>query len=174
MNCPISWEAIAGLSSALIALCALGFTYWQVCISRRYNKLSVIPYLTTWSNLEYEKGTYTVNIMNNGVGPALIKSFQIFVDGQKVDGYGLGLIEKALTILFPAHKYNSYKAFLSDGYMMASNEKRVLVSIQFVGLSYPKTEEIDQVNKRVKIVIDYESIYSEKHVYDSSKFKVIN
>jgi len=57
---------------------------------------------------------------------------------------------------------------------MATNEKRSLVSVQFTGQNFPKPEEIRRISDRVKIIIEYESIYHQKLIYDSSKFKVIN
>lgn len=170
------WKLIAENSSSIIAICALILTVWQLFVTRRHNKLSVTPYLTTWSHIDHDNGNYSLDIMNNGVGPALIKTFQIFVDGRKVESQDLGLMEKTLEILFPTsvYKYSSYKSYLSDGYMMATNEKRNLVSIQFVGQNFPTPEEIKRISDRVKIIIEYESIYRQKLTYDSSKFKVIN
>lgn len=170
----MSWEAVAGFSSATIALCALGLTIWQACIQRRHNKLSVTPYLTTWSQNNFGYHRYQVQIMNNGVGPALIKKFQIYVDAQQVQGLHLELIRKSIKLLFPNYPYNLENSYLSDGYMMSPKEVRDLVVIQFLGPNLPAPEEIEHASKRIRILIEYESIYKEVFVYDSSAFKVMN
>jgi hypothetical protein len=170
----MSWEAIASFSSAIIALCALGLTLWQAYVSRQHNRLSVTPYLTTWSHNDTDQHRYSVEILNNGIGPALINNFQVFVDGHQVKGDDLELIKKSLKLLFPQYQYNAYNSYLSEGYMMAPKESRNLVMIQFFGPNFPKPEEIEHSTKRVKILIEYESIYREKFKYDSSKLQVLN
>ena len=174
MHRDISWEAIAGISSSVIALCALAITLWQAYVTREHNKLSVKPYITTWSHNQNQHGFYSVDILNNGVGSALIKRFQIFVDGHEIKGQALELVEKALGILFSNYAYSSYKAYLSEGYMMAPKENRNLVKIQFLGPNFPSPLEIEHATKRVRILIEYESIYKEKQTYDSSKYSVLN
>ena len=173
MNCYLSWEPVIAISSTIIALCALVATFWQACVARRHNRLSVTPYLTTWSHHD-DKGVYKVDILNNGIGPALIKNFLVFVDSHEVKGQDAVIIRKALKILFPNYEYSVYNSFLSEGYMMAPKEGRCLINIQFSGKVFPAPEEIEHATKRVKIVIRYESIYKEKLIYDSSKLKVIN
>lgn len=170
----VGWKTIADNSSSIIALCALALTIWQAYVSRQHNKLSVLPYLTTWSHNDVDKGLFSVDILNNGIGPALIKTFQVFVDGHEVKGQDLEVIKKALKILFPNYQYSVYNSYLSEGYMMAPKEIRSLLNILFSQPSLPKPEEIEHATKRVRIVISYESIYKEKLIYDSSKFATLN
>jgi hypothetical protein len=79
----LSWEAVAALASVVIAFCAFVLTVWQVVTTRRHNRLSVKPFLTTWTDSDYDENRYGIKLINNGVGPALIKSFTIEVDGKK-------------------------------------------------------------------------------------------
>lgn len=163
----MSWEAIAGFSSAVIALCALGLTIWQAEIARRHNRLSVTPHLTTWAHSEQATGRHSIEILNNGIGPALIKSFSVEVDGQPIGGEGSEPIEKALEILFPQYGYVSYQSYMARGYMMSPKEARSLVTIQFLGASLPREEEVNHVLKRARLLIDYESIYGDKYLLDT-------
>ena len=173
MNCSISWEATAGISSAIIALCAVVLTIWQANVQRRHNRLSVKPYLTTWSHRE-DKGLQ-IDVLNNGIGPALIKTFKVYVDSHEINGQDLEVVRKAVKVLFANYNHEvPYNSFLSEGYMMSAKEVRCLVSINFLGPNYPAVEEIAHAGKRVKVHIEYESIYTERFVYDSSKFEVFN
>lgn len=167
----ISWEAIVGVANAIIALCALVFTVWQVFVERRHNKLSVTPHLTTWMHSDVENNRYQIDLLNNGIGPALIKSFLIQADGQPIHGEGTEPIEKTLKILFPQYGYQSYQAYVANGYMMSEKENRTLISIKFNGSQFPRPEEVEHVTKRVRLIIDYESIYGDKFCYDSDDFK---
>ncbi len=166
----MSWEALAGFSSAVIALCALFLTVWQTHTTQKHNMLSVTPHLTTWTNMDLAKNTYAIELLNNGIGPALIKSFTIEVDGQAITGDGTTPIEKALAALFPQYEYQSWQSFISKGYMMSAKETRNLLTVQFLGGRAPTPEEIDNAAKRFRVVINYESIYQKAFTFDTAKF----
>ena len=163
----LSWAAIGGLSSAVIALCALGFTIWQGVVARRHNKLSVTPHLTTWNHSDQNKKLYSIELLNNGIGPALIKSFAIQVDRQTINGEGTEPIEKALKILFPGYDYHSYQAYVASGYMMTAKESRPLVNVQFFGAKLPNPDEVNHAIKRSRMIISYESVYGDKFTLDT-------
>lgn len=115
-----------------MALLALGFSIWQGWQIRRHNKLSVRPHLTTWTNTDAEKGYYTIELINNGIGPALIEEFLLKVDGKIISGQGSEPIEKALKIILPNLKYTSLHGYFSKDYSMAAKEKIIVVAIQFL------------------------------------------
>lgn len=171
MEAKLSWEAIAGLSSAIIALCALGLTIWQAKIARRHNKLSVMPHLTTWSQRDVANNRYSAELLNNGIGPALIEGFHIYVDGQLISGEGLEPIEKALKILFPQYQYASSQSFVAKGYAMAEKEERNLVTIVFQGDKVPTPAEVEHASKRARLIITYKSVYGDEFTLDSAPFK---
>lgn len=164
-------EEVLGVSSTVIALCALGLTVWQAYVTRRHNRLSVRPHLTTWSYSDNVNHNYVVELLNNGIGPAFIQSFKISVDGHVVVGEGYEPVEKALKILFPQYQYISQHAFVGPGYSMAVNEKRQLVAIKFHGNNTPKSEEVDHAAKRICVSIGYTSIYDEFFLLDSDKLR---
>ncbi len=163
------------LASVIVASCALGFTIWQGMQTRRHNILSVKPHLGTWTDSQPDKRLYTIELLNNGIGPALIKNFSIYVDDRLVDGYedGTKAIKKALKILFPNYTYDSYRSYVGPGYMMAPKESRTLVRVQFTGKLTPPPEEVDRTINRAKLIINYESIYEEAFRLDSSE-KILN
>jgi hypothetical protein len=115
------------------------------------------------------KSTYAIELLNNGIGPALIKSFQIQVDGHPIIGEGTEPIEKALKILFPQYQFFSWQSFVSKGYMMSAKETRNLVTVKFHGELLPKPEEVEHATKRAQVLIEYESIYKDKSRLDTSE-----
>lgn len=163
----ISWEAAA----AVIALCALGLTVWQAVVARRHNKLSVTPYLTTWSHSDGGNNRYQIDLLNNGIGPALIKSFLIQIDDRSISGEGTEPIEQALKILFPQYSYQPSLAYVANGYMMSEKESRSLAIIQFNGSPLPSPDEVKHAIKKARLIIDYESIYGDKHRMDTGSFR---
>lgn len=162
---------MAGLSSAVIALSALGLTIWQATIIRYHNRLSVTPHLTTWSHQDAANKRYSVELLNNGIGPALVESFCICVDGQLLSGTGMEPIEKALKILFPQYRYASSQSFVAKGYMMAEKEARNLVTIAFHGDKVPTPAEVEHATNRARLLITYKSIYGHVFTLDSAAFR---
>ncbi|MGB2833314.1 MAG: hypothetical protein WBC07_10210 [Methylotenera sp.] len=165
---------MADNSNTIIAISALVLTVWQGYITRQHNKLSVVPYLTTWSHADGENGFYSIEIMNNGIGPALIKAFQVFVDGIEIKGNESELVDKATKKLFGDFEYQSANCFLSSGYMMAEKNKHEIFSIKFIGQRKLNYQEYKQTIERARLVIEYESIYKDKFIYDSDKFSLLN
>jgi hypothetical protein len=162
------WNWLSNNASNVIAICAFGATFWQAHLTRKHNKLSVKPYLTTWTTMSSD-GYSVLKIINNGIGPAHIKSFKILVDGQKMVGEALEPHDKCLKLLFPEYKYDWYGSYLGVGYMMRSHEERDLIAIKFIGEKMPEQVEVEHRAKRVQILIKYESIYKEEDDYDSQR-----
>lgn len=65
-----------------VAACAFITTIWQAAITRKHNRMSVKPHLTTWTTTIHEGRSYAVHLMNNGLGPALITKYEVLVDGE--------------------------------------------------------------------------------------------
>ncbi len=150
----LNWQGI-------IALLALGFSIWQGWQIRIHNKLSVRPHLTSWINTDAEKGYYTLELINNGIGPALIEEFLLKVDGKIITGQGSEPIEKALKIILPDLKYTSVHGYVSKGYSMTAKEKIIIVAIQFLKQPFPPLEFMNEAIKRTSLDIYYKSFYKE-------------
>jgi hypothetical protein len=57
-HAPMDGQLITGISTAVIALCALGVSIWQVRKGIYYNRLSLRPHLTTWTDMDPHHGFY--------------------------------------------------------------------------------------------------------------------
>jgi hypothetical protein len=157
----VDWQVIIGISSSIIALCALIFTIWQGFQARKHNKLSCRPHLTTWTIIKADEGFYSVELVNNGLGPALIEKFILKVDGKIIPGERTEPIKKALKILFPNHNYKSEQSFVSKGYSMAAKDKCNIVTIQFTNPPFPNREFVEHEMNRGDVEIFYKSFYNE-------------
>ncbi|MGR5487914.1 hypothetical protein [Vibrio alfacsensis] len=66
---------------AFLALLVSAFTFYytteQFKASDRHNKLSVTPNLRFWLDENQRTDTFTLKLINNGIGPARIKSFEL-------------------------------------------------------------------------------------------------
>ncbi len=73
-------EKLTQLAVMIIAVCAVVVSVWQVQISQKHNRLSVMPYLNHLSGWASDS-TWRLNIMNEGIGPAIIKSTELKYKG---------------------------------------------------------------------------------------------
>lgn len=160
-------EIIIAISSTIIALCALCLSCWQAHLLLKHNKISVKPHLTTWFSSDYINKKYEVSIINNGIGPALIKEFVVKVDNTIITGEPDELIGKALKLIFPDQPFNSFTEWVSPGHVMGAKDSFKLVTIEFLEGCNLSKEQIDRDFERGDILIKYESFYKEQFIFDS-------
>lgn len=169
--CNINWQVITGVSSVVIALCALILSVWQGIQARRHNILTFKPHLGTSDYSDSSKGIYIVELNNSGLGPAIIKDFIIYVDGERISGDRTEPIEKALKILFPDIPYRFQQTGMGEGHVMAANTKFTILAIQFIGDKIPSKEFVENAFNRGDIEIFYKSFYGEDLHFSTSKDK---
>ena len=58
------WSWLSTNATNIIALCALGGTFWQANLSRRHNRLSVKPHIEIARGFDFNKQEYCVNMLN--------------------------------------------------------------------------------------------------------------
>lgn len=167
MEVSLSLEVIISVASSLIALCALCFTIWQGFLTRKHNRISYKPHLTSWSHKELQQGIFALDVINNGLGPAVIKEFTISVDGEAIEGKGSSLVESAIRKIFAGKRYTAHYEFMGASYVMGAKDRCRVVVIKFEGTTIPTTNEVEQAIERTRLEINYESFYGDKFYFDS-------
>ncbi len=79
-------EAYIAMASGAIALIALGFAIWQGWQNHKHNKLSLRPWLKHVTGLHTKRSGLCYSqfeIINKGIGPAIIKDVMLFFEGKK-------------------------------------------------------------------------------------------
>jgi hypothetical protein len=114
---------------------------------------------------------FQYDLLNNGTGPALVRSFLVFVDGQQMTGEGVEPLKKALKVLLPNYTYKTAASFLGDKYMMAAKERVQLLNVEFIGPTFPNDAEVDHALNRARLIIKYESIYGDSQTLDTDERK---
>lgn len=162
------WQVITGISSVVIAFCALGLSIWQGVLARKHNRLSFRPHLSWMINSDAEKGFYSVELINNGIGPAIIENFSVKVDGKLISGDGTEKIENALKIVFPNLPYKANHSVLAKGYSMAPKEQCTVFAVQFL-CKVPSKEFVDHAINRSNLEIPYKSFYGERFLLNAQE-----
>jgi len=174
---------IIALLSAVVATLSAYLSNEARKVVSTHNRLSVRPII----NMIYEKssryvieqqsmmGFLNIVVINNGTGPAIVESFDLFVGGEKIVAPDDLKWEHARVKLFPAEgadavpKRPGYGTFnLSKGYCLPSKERITLFSMSFtIGMD----ADIQAALDRSRAVLVYQSLYKKFFVYDTDKIK---
>lgn len=158
----------------LISICALFLTINQSMAARKHNRLTVKPHLTSFTDTRSDperQGVITINITlsNNGLGPAIIKSFEPLLDDAPIKvsepGDLFPIAEKALPIRLIADE--CYFTVLRQNYVMAKDANLAVATIAYAQTIHDDPVAIRDAFNRFQIRVAYESAYGEAFVYDS-------
>ena len=161
---------IAPALSAAIAFAAFFVTIYNVWSTRKHNRLTVQPRLTTFSAGPHDgdsTGTvvYTVGLKNSGLGPAIVKKFEVLIDGvAHAPTNPTHLREIVRSYLGVAFEGFDEFAVLRPEFVMAKDEEK---TIAHVGLHMPALEVVEML-QRIHLRITFESAYGVIDCYESS------
>ncbi len=141
------------------------FTAWQAFTQRNHNRISVKPHLFTFTTRDKHNDTARLQVLltNNGLGPAFINKFQIFLKGQECEA------EAAIKATLGALANNSSHTTLGNDYAMPHNEEKVLLSVTFPAKNWEEIESIEEKLNKLDILIHYSSAYGDRFTLDSRK-----
>jgi hypothetical protein len=74
----IRWDAFAAIVASLVGLLALLVAGYTAYIQHQQVRAQVWPYLEAGN----DDGNQSIYVYNKGVGPAIVKSAQVFIDGK--------------------------------------------------------------------------------------------
>jgi len=152
-------ELSIALGSAVIALAALGATIWQGFLTRRHNRLSVTPLLKLDRVVAHNK-EIAVILKNTGVGPAIIQTYDIKVDGNLIQGRGIARMRAALDSLgLENYSFEIYTPFSDEA--LAVGESTTLF-ISSPNSTDGERKQIRAVVPRIQFIIRYKSIYGDE------------
>ena len=146
-------EKLSQFVIIFIAISALLISIWQVRVSQTHNRLTVQP------RLNIDSGTSTINsqqefsitLTNHGFGPAMIKGFEIRVDGEIQSNWNEAVAKMGLQGTM------TKAANLPENQVVAAGNEQILLTL----IGY-------QGDNRGSLKITYESIYQEEFIVEES------
>lgn len=161
------WEA----GAVLVSLCALFLTIQSNRGMKEHNRLSVKPRLTTstFKNLVMDGDTRAlkvqVTLSNVGLGPAVVKSWEIFLDGMPAQ---VDSSEDVRTLLQRAAPVIQLGPTLSYMKLNKGSALAVGATIEIVACTILNpSQDINKQLERFTIRVCYESLYEQSFTYDS-------
>ena len=113
---PRNWDALAAVLAAGIGFLALVVSGYTAYIQRQQVRAQVWPYLIAGN----DDGNQSVFVYNKGVGPAIVKSAQVFIDGKPQPDWAHVLAALGL----PAKEYS--QSTLNPNVISAGEQVRVI------------------------------------------------
>ena len=159
----LSVENSISISVAIIAIAALSVAVWEGLENRRHNRLSVYPRLEIYQKSYVDDPRKGVGIWlrNAGIGPAIVSSFTVFVDGKEMaQDHQLGGWQAA-EVIGLAHPSTHFLHIVKGGALPIGYDKPL-----FWYAKDDSARATDFVRKilRIEVAIEYTSMYGEKFV----------
>jgi len=158
----VDWTQAATIA---IAITALGLSVWEGVQNRMHNRLSVRPILSMYTHTDLDTLSFHSTIQNNGLGPAIISSYRIFLDGkelQEAKEDPADTLKSCLKIAFnlPEECFQHYRSGgFKSGYAIKPDSSFTLAKVIFKSVSGIDEALLEQAGKRVNIVVEYNDIY---------------
>jgi len=147
-----SWDALAAVVAALIGLLALLVSGYTAYVQRQQVRAQVWPYLLV-GNFDTE---FAIKILNKGVGPAIVRSVRVTIDGKSQPDWSHVLA--ALDLPTTGHQISTL-----DSNVLSAGE--TLTMIKFTDqIVYPSFR--DAVRQRASTQICFCSTLGECWLYD--------
>lgn len=160
----------------VVSVCALGLTVWQGVVTRKHNKLSVRPAITsTRVSRSKNDGTpvsvLNLHLINQGLGPAFIKSFDYLFDGQPLPDNAYANLYSWLSSRLnnTVTTVNHMAGHIGVGHVMKCGDSFELAIIPIYATTQ---EELALTSLRLHVRVTYESAYGELFTYDSRQHEL--
>ncbi|MCP5006050.1 MAG: hypothetical protein GY941_19245 [Planctomycetes bacterium] len=164
----IGTSDIISLAAIIIAFCALVFSVWQGYITRHHQILSVRPRIDIDYDFLFQPNVLKIDIHNNGLGPAIIKKFEILYDGDKL----VGDIGKSYDSILRSIRNETniqceftYKLPLINETFPNSTSYPLFKIVLPPETTQKQCSSIEGWIVRMGFRVDYECMYGKKHSY---------
>lgn len=158
-------NSIGTIAALVLSIVAISISVLEVTTMRTQQRAEVWPYLQI--NSSYSADKYRILLENKGVGPALVKSVKMYVDGQLATANNFDNIIVDLVGKENAFSYDVYEVFDPDQSVISSQEQIRLFSVPLVnrdksaGRFLPGIKFAEQSKDRFNISVCYCSIHND-------------
>lgn len=123
----LNFETIGSIAAIVIGACALFVAWDQAQIMRKQQHASVLPAVNVASGFSTEDDGYvmTVTLRNDGIGPAMIESAALYIDGEAVKDWP----DMRDRLLPPALHHHFSSSLDSAAGMLAAGERSEAIRI---------------------------------------------
>jgi len=156
---------IVSAAAAIGAIAAVVVAVWQGVETRHHNRQSVAPHLTYYTFFTALRPCLGIEVSNNGIGPAIVTGFDLFVDGEMVTDRTAGGWPEALRKLALDEAWVQFHWFdVSDGIRVGQSVWLVGISLQ--DCDPDREEALRKALARLRIRVEYKSVYGDERLLE--------
>lgn len=164
----------AEVATILIAVLALATSIWSANESRKHNRLSFKPHLSlasAFTNTQAQNGVY---LDSNGPGPALIKSFKVFIGENQLNTKSPTEFGNEIRERLNLQDLFIYIEVPRKGDVLKPGEShRIMGTVKLPSnLTESQLLRLKAGLPRLEFVIEFESVYEELFVLKRKGLKV--
>jgi hypothetical protein len=154
----VTWAELGSAVAVVVSSLALFVSFYQARIAERQAHATVWPYLSIGYTIndEGEARGFTWTVDNNGLGPALIQSVIISVDGNPKETWG----EVCAAVGIKNERFPSTSSSLS-GRVLPPDMNRETTIAAFHAISAPEAKLFLEARDRLAMDLCYCSVYEE-------------
>ncbi|WP_211472507.1 hypothetical protein [Collimonas humicola] len=172
----INWELCVGVCGIVIAVASVFFTYRQSEMTKQHDRISVQPRITLTFQIDRKRDRQGWYMSNNGLGPAYFTGFQLFIDDMPIQSKFLGGWAEALKKLNVQVTCFSVattppRTSLSNG--PSVDEPLLRLNTAQAGACDLEFAKLYAALNRIKVKIDYQSIYGDNFSVTDSPYQPI-
>lgn len=162
-----AWGFVGSNAANIIALAAAAFMAYQAWLTRGHNRLSVRPHLQTHIHTQTERGgsacyRYAFELRNAGLGPAVVKTITVFLDGKQQALASAKDVEELIRGVIPA-PLDLITLHIAEGEAIRAHDSRTLLAFRLPPLEEAQLMELQAQLGRLDLVIEYASMYGERY-----------
>ncbi len=168
-----AWWLIKESATTVIAICAFFLSIYQAYATRKHNRLSVKPHLTSFTRRTLDltvnpgHGKIDFSLVNNGLGPAIINDFKVTLDDDAIPLENTQRCAELVAQLVSGKMKNFTRSDLTGGYAMRKDESKEILVLDLAARTQDEFDKLSAPLDRLKLIVKYESIYGDKFEFRS-------
>lgn len=169
---PLSNSDWIAMSSAVIAVCAFFATAWQAWLTRKHNRLTVTPRITSSTDTTINDNHIEIKltVRNVGVGPALVEGRYFTIDGEKFSANGQELVPAICSTVFgTAFRYRIAQDGMIGGKgIIPAGSEIVIAKLIFPDLGPQAKPAVFGAASRANFVVKYKCLYGRRFTFSTA------
>ena len=162
-NSSIKLQYLGTIIALVISSMALLVSVYEATIMQSQQKAMVWPYVKISTGYSYDG--FTVYASNNGIGPALIESVEVQINGKAVSSFDALLDAAQPDRTFG---YDIVKMGSLNGTVIKAGEKRMFLRFPINEQTQPALKNMNNVN----VKLQFNSVLGDSWVFDLQSDKV--
>lgn len=162
VGCALTWADAH--ATAIVAIVAVAFTFFQIRVGREHNRLSVRPRLVIWLDTATDASGHhiTTVVRNLGLGPAYVTKIEYLFKGVPVDIRDADAVQRAMHAAFGARWAKAWPLVDLRGVLPIPKDGELpLLKIETDSSTGSLNRDVERLRELFKTTIEYLSPYDE-------------